>query len=113
MIEGPAVVRLESATVASVLRGKVIFRGDETGTPIDLHTPSSTLQDLGTEYAVVVDPEGEEIHVFDGEVRRTPKTVGGAAEPEHLKAGEARRYGSSPASAGQPTRLEPERFIRQ
>lgn len=111
MVEGPAVVRLDSSTAATVLRGKVVFRADKMSAPFDLHTPSSTLVDLGTEFAVAVGPEGEEIHVFDGEVQRTPRIL--AAEPEQLKAGEARRYGRSPASPGQPTALDPERFVRQ
>jgi hypothetical protein len=109
-----AVVRLDSSTAATVIRGKVVFRADETAPPFDLHTPSSTLVDLGTEYAVSVDPEGEEIHVFDGEVRRTPKTAAAdKAAPEKLKAGEARRYGPLPASPGQPLALDPDRFVRR
>lgn len=111
MLEGPTALRLDSATSATILRGKVVFHADETAAMFDLHTPTSTLIDLGTEYAVVVGPEGEEIHVFDGEVQRTPNTGGGDAE--HLSAGEARRYGNSAANPGQPTALEPERFVRR
>src|SRR5262249_1960255 len=66
VLEGPAVVRLDSRTAATVLRGKAVFKGDETGAAFDLHTPSSTLVDFGTEYAVAVGPEDEEVHVFDG-----------------------------------------------
>jgi hypothetical protein len=113
VIEGPAELRLDSGTAATVLRGKVVFRGDETAAPFDLHTPSSTLVDLGTEYAVAVGPEGEEVHVFDGEVQRTPRAGAGRVEPEHLEAGEARRYDRSPASPGRPTALDKERFARQ
>lgn len=109
-LEGPAALRLDSGTAATILHGKVVFRADETAALFDLHTPSSTLVDLGTEYAVVVGPQGEEIHVFDGEVQRT--AVGSAAT-EHLLAGEARRYGNSPVAVGQPTPLEPERFVRR
>lgn len=109
-LEGPAALRLDSATAATILHGKVVFRADETAAMFDLHTPSSTLLDLGTEYAVVVGPQGEEIHVFDGEVQRT--AVGSAAT-EHLQAGEARRYARSPAAVGQPTPLDPERFVRR
>ncbi len=113
ILEGPASLRLESATAATILRGKVVFRADETATMFDLSTPSSTLIDLGTEFAVSVGPDGEEIHVFDGEVQRTPKTAGGNAVIEHLSAGEARRYGHSPKAPGTPTILEPERFVRR
>jgi hypothetical protein len=112
LVEGPATLRIDSGTSATVLRGKVVFRADETAPPFDLHTPSSTLVDLGTEYAVSVGPEGEEVHVFDGEVRRTPR-ASGESDSERLKSGEARRYGPSPAAIGQPTRLDPKRFIRR
>jgi ferric-dicitrate binding protein FerR (iron transport regulator) len=112
VVEGPAALRLESANAATVLQGKVVFRADETAGPFDLHTPSSTLVDLGTEYAVAVGPEGEEVHVFDGEVQRTPRSAG-VAETELLGTGEARRYGGAAAGPGRPTALDPARFVRQ
>jgi ferric-dicitrate binding protein FerR (iron transport regulator) len=112
LIEGPTRLRLDSSSAATVLAGKVVFRAEETAAPFDLHTPSSTLADIGTEYAVSVGPEGEEIHVFDGEVQRTPKTRDDSGRTDQLKAGEARRYGSEPDAPGQPTPLDPERFIR-
>ncbi len=111
VVEGPAVLRLDSGSRAAVLRGKVVFRADPLAAPFDLQTPASNLTDLGTEYAVAVGPEGEEVHVFDGEVRRTPRSA--AAEPESLKAGEARRYVGPAESAGRPTALAPERFVRR
>jgi negative regulator of sigma E activity len=110
VVEAPAQLRLESSTSAVVLSGKVVFSASETAAPFDLHTPSSTLVDLGTEYALVVDGDGEEIQVFDGEVQRTPKVSAGRTE--HLTAGEARRYGRSPDSPGQRTVLTPVRFVR-
>lgn len=113
VVEGPAHLRIDSSTAATVLRGNVVFRADETAAPFDLNTPSSTLMDLGTEYAVAVGPHSEEIHVFDGEVQRTPRKGPAGVEPEHLKAGEARRYGRSSVSSGQPTPLDPTRFVRQ
>jgi hypothetical protein len=113
VVEGPADLYLESATAATLLRGKLVFRADETAPTFSLHTPSATLVDLGTEYAVATGPDGEEIHVFDGEVQRTPKNVKGEVEAEQLKAGEARRYGVSATSPGQPTTLAPARFIRR
>src|SRR5262249_60510285 len=91
------------------VRGKLVFRADETAAPFELHTPSATLVDYGTEYAVAVGPEGEEVHVFEGEVRRIAKT---AATPEQLKTGEARRYSPTPAAPGQPTALNAAHFVR-
>jgi hypothetical protein len=97
-----------------VLSGRVVFRADETAAPFDLQTPSSNLLDIGTEYAVSVSAEGEEIHVFDGEVERTPKTGALPAQgAEHLAAGEARRYNLSADSPGQPTPLDPTKFVRK
>jgi hypothetical protein len=113
VVEGPADLRLESGTAATVARGKVVILADETAAPFELHTPSSTLVDLGTEYAVAVGPEGEEVHVFAGEVQRTPRTTAGGVEPEHLAEGEARRYGRSPDSRGESTKFDPGRFVRQ
>src|SRR5262245_46782553 len=72
VLEGPAELRLESASAATLLRGKVVFHGDESAPPFDLHTPKSTLVDYGTEYAVSVAADGEEVHVFEGEVQRRP-----------------------------------------
>ena len=87
-IEGPAHLRLDSSTSATVLHGRVFFRGSEAAAPFKLKTPTSTLVDLGTEYAVVVGPGGEEVYVLDGEVERTSADIRGA---EHLAAGDGRR----------------------
>jgi ferric-dicitrate binding protein FerR (iron transport regulator) len=111
VVEGPAALRLDSDNSATVLSGQVVFRADDLAGPFDLHTPNSTLVDFGTEYAVAVGPQGEEVHVFDGEVRRTPNA--GTSEVERLVAGQARRYGQSPDDAGQPTQLDPARFVRR
>jgi hypothetical protein len=112
VVEGPASVRLESSSEATVLQGKVVVRADETAAPFDLHTPSSTLIDLGAEYAVAVSPTGEEVHVFDGEVQRTPMPGSNGGTPEHLTAGEARCYGPLPETPGRPAHFDPSRFVR-
>jgi len=113
LLEGPAELRLDSGTAATLLLGKVVFRTDAAAAPFDLHTPSATLMDLGTEYAVAVDPEGEEIHVFEGEIQRVPLGAAAGAEPEHLRAGEARRAARVPAFPSQPTEFDPARFVRR
>jgi hypothetical protein len=111
LLEGPAVLRLESVTSAAVLQGKVVFQADETAAPFDLHTPTSTLVDFGTEYAVAVGPNGEEVHVFNGEVRRTLRDEENG-RAEQLTAGQARRYASSVEAAGRPVPLDERRFVR-
>jgi hypothetical protein len=115
LIEGPAVVRIESSTAATVLAGKVVFQGDETSAPFDLRTPSSTFVDFGTEYAVDVGPKGEEVYVFSGEVQRTPLAPlprGETRDPEQLTAGEARRYAATPSSEGEPVPFDEAIFKR-
>jgi ferric-dicitrate binding protein FerR (iron transport regulator) len=113
VVEGPATLRLATGRSATVVQGKVVFRADETTAPFDLHTPTSSLVDFGTEYAVLVSREGEEVHVFEGEVERTPSPGAGRQPAQHLKAGEARRYEPAADSAGQPTPLDAPKFVRR
>jgi hypothetical protein len=113
IVEGPARLRLESSTAATLLSGKVVFRADDASAPFTLSTPSSVLVDLGTEYAVEVGLQREEVHVFSGEVQRLAKTAPPHTQPELLAAGEARRYSESTATTGDPANIEPEKFVRQ
>ncbi|MBN9520451.1 hypothetical protein J0H58_18300 [bacterium] len=110
ILEGGTVLRVESASAATLLAGRVVFRGDDNPEAFDLRTPRALLQDLGTEYAVAVGLEGEEVHVFSGEVRRLTTGAGGGVR---LNAGQARRFASDPADAGSPTALAPASFVRE
>jgi len=111
VLAGPVVLNVESVTSAEVVSGKVLFRSDDTAEPFDLHTPMARLVDYGTEYAVEVGAAGEEVHVFDGEVRRSPRP---AAEPEtelalnsvSVLAGEARRFQTSGDLQGRSVPLD-------
>lgn len=113
IVEGPARLRLESASAATLLAGKVVFRADDASAPFTLSTPASILVDLGTEYAVEVGAQQEEVHVFSGEVQRLPKSAVQHAQPELLAAGEARRYADSITDGGEPATIEPAKFVRQ
>ncbi len=112
VVEGPAVLRLESSTQVTVLSGKVVLRADETAAPFDLHTPNSVFAENGTEFAVSISDESEEIHVFEGEVQRQPKFPAKGAAPQQLKAGEARFYDPKANFFGKPTPCDPKRFVR-
>src|SRR5262245_10090095 len=92
IVEGPARLRLESESAATLLSGKIVFRADDASRPFTLGTPSSILIDLGTEYAVEVAADREEVHVFSGEVQRLAKAAPQTAKSELLAAGKARRY---------------------
>jgi len=111
IVEGPARLVLENESTASLLAGKVVFRGDDASAPFTLNTPASVLVDLGTEYAVEVGASREEVHVFSGEVRRLPKAAIGPPRAELLGAGEARQY-DDVSAAGKPAAIEPEKFVR-
>jgi ferric-dicitrate binding protein FerR (iron transport regulator) len=111
VVEGPAHLRLDSGTAATLLLGKVVFRTNAAAAPFDLHTPSATLVDLGTEYAVAVEAEGEEVQVFEGEVERMPLAPG-RAEPEYIRAGEARRAARAAPFPSHPGDFDPTRFVR-
>src|SRR5262249_53545113 len=111
LLEGPVELHLESGTSATVRSGKVVFQADETAAPFDLHTPTSTLVDFGTEYAVAVWKDSEEIHVFNGEVRRMLKAEGNG-EAERLTARQARRYDPPAKALGEEVDLDEQGFIR-
>jgi hypothetical protein len=113
LIEGPARFRVNGPGSATVFDGKIVFRADETAAPFDLRTPTASLVDFGTEYAVAIGPDGaEEVHVFEGEVRRTP--AGAPPAPaEQLRAGEARRYHPAAGMPGLQTPLAPDQFVRR
>lgn len=114
VLQGPVHMRIENETAATLTYGKVVFRSDETAEPFDLRTPASVLVDYGTEYAVAVGDKGvEEVHVFDGEVVRTPRSDKPTSSPmEHVKAGEARRYAKRQA-AGESVLLNERDFVRK
>ena len=113
IVEGPAHLRLESGSAATLLAGKIVLRADDASAPFTLSTPSSILVDIGTEYAVEVSADQEEVHVFSGEVQRLPKEASRDSQPQLLAAGEARRYSDSGAALGEAATIEPARFVRQ
>ena len=113
VMEGPARLNIESVTSAAIVAGKVLFRGDDSSDAFALHTPWSTLVDHGTEYAVVVAADREEIHVFDGEVIRTRRGVAadsGQCTPLNFAAGEARRFDPGCGSSGRSVPLDAKTF---
>ena len=111
VVQGPTELRLESIKAVTVVSGRVVFNAQSAGAPFTIHTPSSTLIDIGTEYGVDVKAEGEEVHVFSGEVQREASGAKPGQPPEVLPAGEARLYVADPLKPGKGTRLDPDRFM--
>jgi hypothetical protein len=85
------------------------FRGDVTCEAISITTPRSTLIDVGTEYAAVVKPGSEDLHVVDGMVRRTP--TGGSTASELLPAKTGRSYAGRDAG-GRVIEFDPSLTVR-
>ena len=116
ILEGPATLKIESLSAATLVRGKVVLETDETAEPFVLNTPSARLVNHASQCGALVEPWGEEVHVFDGQVRREPKAVGKIAAqtpPEELAAGNARKYPRAAATNGKPIALATNQFVRQ
>ena len=69
MLAGPVELQLESPFSVYVKHGRVAAHMPETAVGFELHTPTSTLVDQGTEFGVAVDQSGStQVHVFKGQV---------------------------------------------
>jgi hypothetical protein len=109
---GPAELHLETMNSATIDVGKVVFRSDDSAEAFDLFTPFAKLVDYGTTYSVVVGPQGEEVHVTEGEVLRTPKPdgTGRVASPQSIVAGSARHFKPCSDCPGKAVPIEPSRM---
>lgn len=73
VIEGPTIIKMNSACCATVSSGKVVLHGYESAPEFALITPQLTFHDIGTEYGAKIDADGEvDLHVFEGAVRVDP-----------------------------------------
>ena len=68
ILEGPAELELESATMARVRRGRLRAQVPPAARGFSLAVDEMKVVDLGTEFAVSVSAEGADVQVFDGEV---------------------------------------------
>lgn len=96
LIRGAVNLELRSRSRAVLRSGDVLVRAEEAAAGFLLETPASMVTDLGTEFAVRVEPSGAtEVHVLEGHVSyRKPESAG----DELLTAGRAIRY-DSPSQA--------------
>lgn len=113
LIEGPASLDIKSVSRAHLAFGKLVFRDDSGGDPFHLSTPWSEFTDLGTEYAVSISGDDEEVHVFSGAVERTGISEVGRSPVELLSNGQAMHYKRSVAAATESLATDPEKFIRK
>ena len=112
VLEGPCEVEVLSADAAYLLAGKVFVDVTELSDGFTLETPDATIVDLGTEYAVSLDDESTEVHVFEGSVIWEPGGNADATLAEQIEAGEARRYMRSRPTQGARIPLGLRQFVR-
>jgi hypothetical protein len=106
-LEGPIRFNLDSRNEVIVQSGRVLFQSDETAEPVHLRTARSKYLNLGTRYLLTVGPDADELHVFDGQVRRSVPS----GEAEIAPAGSARRFPND-RSAAREIRLDEESVPR-
>jgi urease beta subunit len=105
-----AELEIESRGSARLHRGMVTVRASEEATGFTVRTPAGEMVDLGTEFAVRVEPSGStELHVLEGAVeRRAPNQPARPGEP--VAAGHALRYEKGTAFSPQLVPLAAKRF---
>jgi len=113
VMQGPCELQVASTDTAELLAGNVVVHVTELSDGFTLKTPDATIIDEGTEYAVSLDDEATEVHVFDGSVFWEPVTDAEDASLERIEAGEARRYLRSNPAAGARIPLEMRKFVRR
>jgi hypothetical protein len=106
---GGTELEIESRVAARLARGRVTVRAAGDASGFAVRTPAAEMVDLGTEFAVVVEPDGAtELHVLEGEVeirkRNAPRDV------RLYKAGKAVRYDRPDAAKPRPVALNARRF---
>ena len=94
-LEGPCELEVASDDSVSLFAGKVFVSVTDRSSGFALRTPESTIVDEGSDYAVSIEEDATEVHVFDGRVAWIPETSGdlqNEALRERIDAGEAKRY---------------------
>lgn len=91
LLEGPCELSIETVDTARLLTGTVFVDVTEVSNGFLLETPEAQIVDDGTQYAVSMDSQALEVHVFDGSVIWTPSRSDAHIQ-ERIPSGEARRF---------------------
>ena len=99
-LEGPARLALASPSRGYLHRGKLMARVPRKAIGFTVETAAATVVDLGTEFGVDVDEQGQtDVHVFQGRVNVLPLVVPRSpSKPIPLVGGEARRLRVDPVT---------------
>ncbi|TWU28378.1 FecR domain-containing protein [Bythopirellula polymerisocia] len=113
IVEGPARLEVRNASEAELTSGKVFFRDETGGLPFRLTTPRSRFIDHGTEYALSVNGNSDEVHVFSGIVERTKQPSENASSVDILVGGQAKRYSKDSHVSAVDIQADPTQFVRE
>ncbi|MEM6691567.1 MAG: FecR family protein [Planctomycetota bacterium] len=102
VLESPCSLKIESSDSAQLLAGTVFVDVTEVSNGFLLTTPEADIVDEGTQYAVSLDAESTEVHVFDGSVIWTTADAS-TVFADRISSGEARRF--SRAEPNRPHRI--------
>jgi hypothetical protein len=97
LIEGPATWSIDDENSATLYSGKLVARVPTPAIGFTVDTPTLQIVDLGTEFGVVADADGQtQVEVFEGKVDVKYSAVAGLAEAKRdsirVDAGTAKRF---------------------
>lgn len=113
VMQGPCELQVLSVDSAQLLLGSVVVQVAGLSENFALNTPDATIIDEGTEYAVSLDGEATEVHVFDGTVLWKPTNATAEQPGDRIEAGEARRYLRKKPMQGNRIPLGRRQFVRR
>jgi hypothetical protein len=96
-LQGPCDFVVDNAMQGTILRGRVAVSAPRRAYGFRIRSPNSEVIDLGTEFGVAVDDDGQsEVHVFSGEVLSRPLREGEERPGEliRLKANHGLKFAS-------------------
>lgn len=102
ILEGPCEMQIESADTARLLAGNVFVDVTDVSNGFTLLTPEARILDEGTQYAVSLDADSIEVHVFDGSVIWIAER-GDSEFEDRIGSGEAKRF--TRAAPNRPHRI--------
>jgi len=92
VLKAPCEITAFSDRHVRIGKGSAWFHVSPQAKGFMVETPSLSIIDLGTEFGVIAEPDGQdEIHVLKGEVEAARHQSGKAGQKQLLKAGQARR----------------------
>jgi ferric-dicitrate binding protein FerR (iron transport regulator) len=113
ILQGPCEFKVVDFDTAHLLAGKIVVHLTELSDGFILSTPEAKIINEGAEYAVSLNDEATEVHVFDGEIVWEPTSKVDASTAERIESGEARRYPRSQPGQGARIPFGQRLFVRQ